>query len=370
MQKQTGKIVFIVIIIGLWLLFLQLAGIKFGLDLKGGFELIYEVKPPPNRTVDITEMMNTTMEVLARRIDALGVREIAVTRAGRTTMLVDLAGGTVAEKDSVRRIIERMGVLEFKLVKKPEAAATGIAASDYERQTEEEIKKAKAHMLAIDTENAKRIQEGKPPLRYDYQVHKMFIYDDKGKKTGEREVVCENKEESVVSGSELSSAYPTTDQYGRPAVGFSFNAVGARQFYELTSKNQGRHLAVVLDGVVYSAPVIRAAISKHGIIEGDFSREEVDNLVSTLRSGALAGKPELVGEYQMGPALGERSIKLGMLAIIFSMVAVLAFMGAYYLAAGIIADISMVVNLILIAGSLAASGATFTLPGLAGLVLT
>jgi len=347
-------------------MFLQLAGIKFGLDLKGGFELIYEVKPPPNRNVDVEDMMKNTMEVLGRRVDALGVRDIAITKAGRTTILVDLAGGTAAEKEAVHNIISKMGVLEFKLVKKY-GEGTG---PDWERQVQEEIEKVKKRMLEIDAENAKRALRNEPPLRYEEQVHKMYIYDDKGKKTGEREIICENKPESVVSGSELSGAHPTTDQYGRPAVGFTFHAVGARQFYELTSKNIGRQLAVVLDGIVYSAPVIRSGIYGNGIIEGDFSREEVQNLVLTLRSGALAGKPELVGEYQMGPALGERSIKLGTYAIIFSMLAVLAFMAAYYLAAGIIADISMIVNLILIAGSLAASGATFTLPGLAGLVLT
>jgi len=122
--------------------------------------------------------------------------------------------------------------------------------------------------------------------------------------------------------------------------------------------------------VVYSAPFIKSAIYGSGIIEGDFTRDEVNRLVLILRSGALAGKPELIGWYHMGPALGERSISLGIIAIILSVIAVLGFMAAYYLAAGIIADISMLVNFVLIAGTLAASEATFTLPGLAGLVLT
>ncbi|RKY16334.1 MAG: protein translocase subunit SecF [Planctomycetota bacterium] len=115
---------------------------------------------------------------------------------------------------------------------------------------------------------------------------------------------------------------------------------------------------------------MRSAIYRSGIIEGRFTREEVERLVATLQGGALVGRLIPEGEFQVGPALGEHAVKLGIIAIIVALGAVLVFMGCYYLAAGLVADLAMLANLILIAGTLAVSEATFTLPGLAGLVLT
>jgi len=386
-RKWLGRYIFIVVIVGLWFLFLYMAGIRLGLDLQGGFELIYRVEPRGAAAqAPIEEVVRRTIEVLERRVNALGLKDIYISAAGADGIVVDLPGGTEADKASVKELIEKAGVLEFRLVAegftpwsdKHTSIMTPrekLAYFDEKRRNEKMLKEIKKEI-----EEARKA--GKPP-KYELLPRIVYTRDRQGKivPAPPQEwplMPVETAEDSRVSGTHLERAWPSYAKLGQLVVAFKFDAEGGAKFYRVTSrcvehekkKNKPRYLAIVLDGVVYSAPHVRSAIYRSGIIEGRFTREEVERLVATLQGGALVGRLVPEGEFQVGPTLGEHAVKLGIIAIIVALGAVLVFMGFYYLAAGLVADIAMLANFILIAGTLAVSEATFTLPGLAGLVLT
>ncbi len=175
----------------------------------------------------------------------------------------------------------------------------------------------------------------------------------------------------VVSGEELVDAQPDFDQNGRPAVSFRFNPSGARAFGDYTAANIGNPFAIVLDGEVISAPVIQSHISGgSGIITGDFSLEESINLAVLLRAGALPAELEFLEERTVGPELGQDSIDAGKIACIVAFALVLIFMFVSYGIFGVFANIALIINVGLIFGLLSLIGATLTLPGIAGIVLT
>jgi SecD/SecF fusion protein len=185
------------------------------------------------------------------------------------------------------------------------------------------------------------------------------------------------KERQNVTGRDLARVYATQDQTFQPAVGFDFNRQGGRKFGNLTREHQPEEdgfryrLAIILDGLVKSAPVIEDEIRDTGIIRG-VRASEVGVLVNILQSGSLPASlnPTPLQEEKIGPTLGEDTINKGMRAIVISMLVVPLFMVYYYRFAGCVAVVALVMNMILLLGSMAYTGSTFTLPGLAGLALT
>jgi len=175
----------------------------------------------------------------------------------------------------------------------------------------------------------------------------------------------------VVTGEELVDAQPSFDQNNTPAVAFRFNPSGARKFGNYTAENIGSPFAIVLDGEVVSAPVIQAHIAGgSGIITGRFSVEESTNLAVLLRAGALPAGLEFLEERTIGPELGQDSIEAGQIACVVAFLAVLVFMFLSYGTFGLFANIALIINVGLIFGLLSMIGATLTLPGIAGIVLT
>jgi preprotein translocase subunit SecD len=175
----------------------------------------------------------------------------------------------------------------------------------------------------------------------------------------------------VVSGEDLVDAQPAFDQNGRPAVNFRFNPSGARKFGDYTAQNIGQPFAIVLDDEVISAPVIQSAIpGGSGIITGSFTVEESTDLAVLLRAGALPAELTFLEERTIGPELGQDSIDAGRIAAIVGMVAVALFMIACYGLFGVFANIALAFNIVLIFAALSMLGATLTLPGIAGIVLT
>ncbi len=200
---------------------------------------------------------------------------------------------------------------------------------------------------------------------------------DRGTGITEREVLYKDDRYDV-TGEYLANVYPTQDERVQPAVGFVFNARGANKFRKLTREHAPRedgnflyHLAILLDDVVMSAPVIRQEIGEQGIIE-NMQPKQVDELINILRAGSLPASidPIPLQEEKIGPTLGKDTIQKGVRAIFFSMLAVPLFMIAYYRFAGVVAVIAFILNMILLIGSMAFTGSSFTLPGLAGLSLT
>ncbi|HXG11172.1 MAG TPA: protein translocase subunit SecD [Gemmataceae bacterium] len=199
---------------------------------------------------------------------------------------------------------------------------------------------------------------------------------DKDKKYEYFFLTREPERGKAVTGDYLVYAGSDVDEKLQPIVKFRFNSQGGELFYELTSKNRPegdheRHLAIIMDGQIVSAPVIRQPIHTEGQITGIASRQEVDTLVAILRSGRLPAtlKPRPVSENTIGATLGEDTIKAGTTAVGLAFVGVLAFMLVYYRFAGLVASIALLANLVLTVAFMVLVNATFTLPGLAGLVL-
>jgi len=179
------------------------------------------------------------------------------------------------------------------------------------------------------------------------------------------------RQEVELTGEAITDARVDFDELNRPQVSMTMNSEGARIWARLTGANVGKHIAIVLDNVVYSYPVVNERIpSGRSSITGLASQKEAQDIVTVLKSGALPAPVDIVEERTVGPSLGEASIRAGLRSTLIGLLLVALFMIFYYRTAGMIADLALVLNLIFILGILAAFKATLTLPGIAGIVLT
>ncbi len=185
----------------------------------------------------------------------------------------------------------------------------------------------------------------------------------------ERPIVL--RSDAVMTGENISDARASFDNNNRAYVGLSFTPSGARQFERVTGENVKKRLAIVLDGKVYSAPTIQEKISGgRASITGNFTTEEARDLAIVLRAGALPAPVSILEQRSVGPSLGQESIEKGVYSAMVGGVFVVAFMILYYGYAGFVADLALVFNMVLIIAGLAGFGATLTLPGIAGIILT
>lgn len=264
-----------------------------------------------------------------------------------------------------------LGKAERRVFLLDNASAEDPARSVVWKQVEEARNKGETYRLRDGT-----------GLIYSRAVINPRLPDEDAKKKFEYFILTRDPEKGKeVTGQFLDSAFPTQGSSLQLEVGFHFNTEGGRRFHDLTSKNapegksEGafkRHLAVILDGVVESAPSLNAVISESGVIQGSFTKKEVDRLVAILKAGALPAslKRAPVSESTMGPTLGEDTIRAGTISVGMAFVAILVFMIGYYRFAGIVASVALMANLLLTVAFMVMVNATFTLPGLAGLVLT
>ncbi len=180
------------------------------------------------------------------------------------------------------------------------------------------------------------------------------------------------KNKTLLTGASLETAkVQISDRFGEPNVSIKFNSQGAADFDRITNENVRKRLAIVLDGVVHSAPVIQERISGgQAQITGNFTMDEARDLAIVLRAGALPAPVNILEERTVGPSLGSDSIRHGILATIIGSLLVILFMVVYYRLSGAVADLAVIINIILILAVLAAFQATLTLPGIAGMLLT
>jgi len=190
-------------------------------------------------------------------------------------------------------------------------------------------------------------------------------------------LLCNQKENRMVRQRgdmswRLKEAYSDNDQYGRPAIGFTFDEIGARQFYDLTALNKDKRMAILLDDEVFSAPSIQTAISSRGQITGKFTSDAVSDYVRLLEAGSLPARlnPNPVAARSFHATLGKENRERGVRAAWLGLICVAAFMLIYYLMAGGIADVALLLNIILVLGAMSLLDAVFTLPGIAGVILT
>jgi preprotein translocase subunit SecD len=273
--------------------------------------------------------MDQALETIRNRIDQLGVRETTVAREGENNILVQLPG--IQDPERAKELIGKTAVLQFKLLDDKHTVADALRQGP----------------PAGDEILYGPPQAGGPP---PYLVESPVLM------TGD--VVTDAR---VREGGRMEGPY----------VEVRLNRRGTDIFAALTSQNVGRNLAIVLDGTVYSAPVIKEPIPGGDVqITGNFSFEEAHNLAIVLRSGSLPAPVEIIEERTVGPSLGRDSIHQGELSFVVGAIAVLTFMAIYYSGAGILADLGLILNILLLVCVMAALQATLTLPGIAGIVLT
>jgi len=268
----------------------------------------------------ITGAVEQSLEIIRRRVDELGTREPTIQRQGRARVLVQVPG--LQSSDQLRSLLETTAKLTFHMVN--------------------------------ETADPNR-----PPPGY-----KTLPMIDTGVP-----IVIERR--ARVSGENLVDAQVAFDQSNQPVVSFRLNATGGRNFAEVTREHVRERFAIVLDDEVISAPVIQEPIpGGSGQISGNFTVEDANNLAILLRAGALPAPLTIIQERTVGPDLGRDSVRAGQIAAVIGLAAVIAFIAASYGRFGLAADTALLVNIALIFGALSQLGATLTLPGIAGIVLT
>ncbi len=336
-KRLIYKIILILGIIGIFVYFafpLE-KRINLGLDLKGGVHLLLKVDTAHLTGAAKVDAADRAIEVIRNRIDQFGVREPSIQKQGEDEIVVQLPG--VADRERAIDIIGKTAMLEFKVV-------------------------------SNDPDKLKQAIQGNVPesyeLKYSQEDNEPLLLE----------------KQTVLTGDALTSASVrfSSSEFNEPVVGLEFNAEGARKFAQITADNIGKRLAIVLDEKIQSAPRIKEAIpSGEAVITGRFTVEQAQDLAIILRVGALPAPLNIEEERTIGPLLGQDSINKGIKAAIIGVILVFVFMAAYYLLAGIVSDIALLLNLIMILGGLGilpilfpGISATLTLPGIAGIALS
>ena len=319
--------------------------LNLGLDLRGGSHLLLELdasKLQPG--VDIADAVDRAREIIRNRIDQFGVTEPLIARQGERWIVVQLPG--IKDPQRAKDLIGKTALLEFRIVE------NGTAINDI-------VDKLRSKDATIDDiqkfpDIAKLVPNG-------FQIFR-----------GKEERYYLLKSTPEMTGAYLTNAkVELGGQYGYPHVALEFNTEGAKLFARVTEENIEKNLAIVLDGVVQSAPVIRTRIPDgHAIIEGNFTADDAKMLSTVLRAGALPAPVRIIEERTVGPTLGDDSIKYGVLSALTGCAVVVFFMLYYYGFSGLIADIALLLKLVLLLGVMAALHSTITLPGIAGIALT
>jgi len=319
--------------------------INLGLDLKGGMYLVLEIDDTKlQQGVNMEDAVDRAIEIIRNRVDQFGVSEPLITRQGEKWISVQLPG--VEDPEYAKQLIGKTALLEFRLLAPPEKISEISEKIRNKNLTVEDAKKDKEILSLV-------------PTGY---------------------VLMSGREESlyiVKSTPEITGAYLTAakmqlgGEFGMPYVSLTFNREGAKIFSKVTAANIDKHLAIVLDDVVQSAPVIRTKIPDgKAIIEGNFSEKEAKFLATILRAGALPAPVKPIEERTVGPTLGSDSIRKGGLASIIGFLLVILFMVIYYKKSGVISVVALILNLIILLAFLVLFKWTLTLPGLAGTVLS
>ena len=304
----------------------------------------YSIEPAADNTFTLTLKekvaeetrkfaVDQAIEVIRNRIDALGTTEPIIVKQGERRILVQIPGF----EDSARAkdLIGRTAQLEFKLV-----------------DEQGNLDKALSGQLP----SGDIIMYGPEKSRNGQSFRQPYLL----------------KKRTELSGNEIADARVSIDsRFNEYAVTLKFNSKGARKFDKLTAAHVGERFAIILEGTVNSAPVIRERIAGGSAqITGSFSPEEAHDLAIILRAGALPAPVKVVEERSIGPSLGQDSIDQGFNSIIIGSILVLIFMGIYYRMFGLVANLALVFNMLLILAAMSIIGGTLTLPGIAGIVLT
>lgn len=332
--------------------------LNLGLDLKGGAHIVLQAKDTPENPVR-DDSIDRLLAVLRNRIDQYGVAEPIIQKSGSDRIIIDLPG--IQDPAAALELIGRTAQMDFREV--IEASGTPppapirrnydsdiqfINAQERWNQAIAQLSNASADFIARskNIENS-LVAPGEDAGRF-YLLGPVLL-----------------------SGRDLEDASVAPDSLGRMGVSLSFNSNGANLFEEATGRLIGRQIAIVLDNVVISAPVVQDRISGgRAQITGRFTSDEAARLAIMLKAGALPVAVEIAENRSVGPSLGADSVRQGLEAGLFGAAMVLIFMLLYYQFRGLAADIALIVTILLIFAGLIAFNATLTLPGIAGIILT
>lgn len=392
--------------------------VRLGLDLQGGMQIMLEVDYHELPEAERDDAVRSAVEIVRNRIDQFGVAEPSIQRVGRNRIMVQLPG--LQEFERARELIGRTALLEFKLLATSEQIEQTRERLD--RYLQENIEKypfLERFVLIDDDDPMRRILEddfdkddeevvasdiftrltssqGLPMMVSNRDlplIQKLLESEDflanipSGLMLSlERENRLDPRadrelyillEKTELTGNMLESARVmiggATDMQApnRPYVSLRFNREGARVFEVVTGQNIRRRLAIVLDGVVYTAPTIQDRIrGGEARITGNFTLEETQDLVIVLRAGNLPAPVSIEEERTVGPTLGADSIRAGLRAALYGLLIVMGFIIGYYKVPGVIANVALIVNMGILMAALTVLGAALTMPGIAGIILT
>ena len=332
--NQLRLLIILAVIIGSIIVIMNMP-ITLGLDLQGGSRIVLEAYDTDS--VKVTDdSVSGVVAVIRNRIDALGVTEPTIQRKGRSQVIIELPG--IKDPDRAMKVIGDTAQLEF-------------VESEWAPGDEKVL-------------SQKKIE----------QFYGKGARLDKVKEYRGTEVVSERPiilKKTALTGAELKGAWPGIDQYGNPVVDIEFNSKGSGMFANVTTRNVGKPLAILLDKKIISAPNVREPISGgRAQISGNFSIEEVQDLIVKLKAGALPVPVRVIENRIIGPTLGKDSIDKSKFAGMIGVAFILFFMIAYYRYPGFLADIALVIYCLITVAVLALLRTTLTLPGIAGFLLS
>jgi len=329
--------------------------IKGPKPLNGGQAYTLNLKPQEIAAFK-DDTLRRSLEILRNRIDQFGVTEPVIVPQGTDQIVVQLPG--IQDPTRARALIKQTAQLEFKLVddESPvdleqlidQAEKEGRLKDRYDRA---EVNKALAGKIPPDDEVYYEVRRD-PETRRETKIPLLL------------------KKKVLLTGDRVENAKVRPD-VGEIAVLVTFNAEGAQEFDRITRDYVKKRLAIILDGVVRSAPVIQERISKgEARITGAFTPEEAADLATVLRVGALPASVKIVQDITVGPTLGQDSIRKGLISGLLATILVVGFMIFYYRFSGLVADYALILNTIMLLGCLSLFNATLTLPGIAGIILS
>ncbi|MDR3076925.1 MAG: protein translocase subunit SecD [Synergistaceae bacterium] len=331
--------------------------VKLGLDLKGGVHIVMRAIGTPENPVDY-DSIDRLIAVLRNRIDQYGIVEPQIQREGTDRVAVDLPG--VEDPTAALDLIGRTAVLQFRqVIDAGVSPPPKVERSNYD--TDESYNKAQANWDILMKEYEQSVVSLDERVKSD-----PSLIVGRDAENGRAYVLGE----VYVSGKDLADASRTYDELGKPSVAIRFNSEGAKAFEQATAANIGKQIAIVLDDVVISAPVVQTKIGAEGRITGNFTNDEALRLQVMLKAGALPVNVEVIENRSVGPTLGGDSIQSGVRSGIIGAVLVAAFMLIYYGMLGIAADIALATSMLILMAIVIFLRSTLTLPGIGGIILT
>ena len=408
--------------------------IKLGLDLSGGMHLVLEVDDSQLKDDEKADVVDRAREIIVNRVDQFGVAEPTIQKQGAKRILVQLPGLQDAERakrligqtamlewrlirqqqelaavltnldrtfrevhgdslvevgpgeieaDKVAAVpgVDSIPAMDSLLMRPLESMSIDmpLRTVDREKPFTSLLVSFYRDWVLVSEENIPRVRRmlADPEAEQAIPKDSEFFWDEEWvpmpEGGGRGKFLFLTAKDEMVSGSSLVNAGPQPNPQtpNQLLVSFQFNRRGAREFARFTGENVGRYTAILLDGKVRSYPIMRTKIPDgQGVIEGSFTDQEARDLAIVLRAGALPADMFIIEERTVGPSLGSDSIRMGVRAALFGLLVVVVFMLIYYKLSGGIATLALLFNLIILGGLLAYLGASLTLPGIAGIILT